>query len=190
MVLNKREKNIGIGAIAALVLLAVNSFVINPYFEKLKAIDDEMEIAGKSLSDAQALMGKQARLQKVYKQMEDGGLLRDQSHAQNQASSGLSEWAREAGIEPNFPAASTTQDGPFMITKTNVTFTVTGNDSMRSLSRMLWALESTRIPIRLNDMSINAVHEGTDQLSVKLDVSVLYTPQGFGGGSTSPGGQL
>ena len=66
MVLSKREKYIGIGAIAAVALLGINSLIVGPYFEKAAALQDEQIAAtkAKNLSGRGAYRAKHLILEK------------------------------------------------------------------------------------------------------------------------------
>ncbi|HEX4053966.1 MAG TPA: hypothetical protein VHX86_06850 [Tepidisphaeraceae bacterium] len=187
MVLSKREKYIGIGTISAVALLAINSLVINPYVDTLSQIEDQQKSDKQTLSDNQLLLYKQKSLQKEWQAMLASGLEADQSVAQSQTQNDLQVWARSANI--NLDAVSSepvpTQHGPFQILNFNLDFNSTGGQSMRQIAKLLWSIESANIPIRLNDMRIQSIREGTDDLDVKLIVSALYMPPT--GQAVSPG---
>ena len=47
---------------------------------------------------------------------------------------------------------------------------------MPQVARMLAAIETAGIPIRVNDMTITPQKEGTDDLSVRFNLSALCQP--------------
>src|SRR3712207_7371087 len=53
-------------------------------------------------------------------------------------------------------------------------FRATANGRMDSISEFLWRIETAEIPLRINDMQINARKEGSDDLQLQLGVSTLY----------------
>lgn len=178
MVLSKREKYIGIGAAAAVVLLGITTLVIDPYFSKLDSVEADRRAAQKTLSDNADLLRAQKGLQDGWQQMMSSGLQADDSMAQSQTQQALQTWARSASI--NLDALSSerapAQKGAFQAINFNLEFNAAGQQSMRQIARMLWAVESAALPIRLNDLRIQSTREGTDQLNVKLVVSALYMP--------------
>ena len=188
MVLSKREKYIGIGALAAVALMGINSLVVGPYFDRAAALQDEQRVAAKTLGDNQNLLRLQKSKQAEWNQMLSNGLQADDSTAQSRTQQMLQSWARMANI--NLEAVNSEHvfapKGPFQLINFNLDFNTAGPDSMRQIARFLWYIESARIPIRLHDVKIQSVREGTDQLNVKLVVSALYMPpvgQGAAAGS-------
>jgi hypothetical protein len=178
VVLSKREKYIGIGTAAAITLLVVNSFIIEPYNDAMTQLETQEATDKKTLSDNEILLYRQKSLQTAWQTMLKSGLEVDDSVAQSQTQQNLQLWARSANI--NLDALSSdhvqTQHGPFQVLNFNLEFNVSGNRAMRQIANMLWSIESADIPIRLNNMRIQAVREGADSLDVKLVVSALYMP--------------
>jgi len=178
VVLSKREKYIGICAIAAAALLAINSLVIEPYNDALSQLESQEATDKKTLSDNQLLLYRQGSLQNEWQTMLASGLDVDDSVAQSQTQQNLQLWARTAGI--NLDSLSSehipAQHGPFQVLDFNLEFNVSGSRAMREIAEMLWSIESAKIPIRLADMRVQSVKEGTDNMDVKLVVSTLYMP--------------
>jgi hypothetical protein len=189
VVLSKREKYIGIGALAAVALVGINSLVLDPYFDRRAELDDDKSTALKTLADNQNLFHRQKSKQAEWNQMLANGLQADDSTAQSRSQQMLQTWARTANI--NLESVNSehvlTQKGPFQLINFNLDFNTAGPDSMRQIARFLWSIESARIPIRLNDVKIQSTREGTDQLSVKLVVSALYMPPA---GPSAPGSEM
>ena len=188
MVLSKREKYIGIGAMAAVALLAINGLIVGPYFEKAAALQDDKAAAIKTLGDNKNLIRLKNSKQSEWNAMLSNGLQADDSTAQSRTQQMIQTWSRVANI--NLEAINSehvpTQKGPFQVINFSLDFNTSGPDSMRQIARFLWSIESARIPIRLNDVKIQSAREGSDQLSVKLVVSALYMPppgQGSAAGS-------
>ena len=55
MVLSKREKYIGIGTIAAIAFLGINSLIIGPYYARSDELTVELKKANQTLDDNQKL---------------------------------------------------------------------------------------------------------------------------------------
>ncbi|MGD0768862.1 MAG: hypothetical protein ABSB42_11815 [Tepidisphaeraceae bacterium] len=178
MVLSKREKYIGIGAMAAVALLGINGLIVGPYFDRAAALQDDMRTATKTLGDDQNLLRLQKSKQAEWNAMLSNGLQADDSTAQSRTQQMIQTWTRVANInlESINSEHVSTQKGPFQVINFSLDFNTSGPDSMRQIARFLWSIESARIPIRLNDIKIQATREGTDQLNVKLVVSALYMP--------------
>ncbi len=190
MVLSKREKYIGIGAIAAVALLAINSLIVEPYFDRAAALEKDRLDAKKTLGDDENLFRAQKSRLAEWNAMLNSGLQADDSTAASRTQQMLQNWARTAGI--NLEAISSdrvpSQKGPFEAVNFNLDFNTAGPESMRQIARFLWSIESASIPIRLNSIRIQSQKEGTDQLNVKLVVSALYMPPTENGSPNSGSG--
>ncbi len=115
----------------------------------------------------------------------------NESLAQSQARQALEEWAKDAGISlDSLVLVNPVQQGSFFISGFNLAFNVSGSGGMRSIARMMWALETSKIPMRVSDIKISPTREGTDELSVKLMVSTIFTaPEASGDLADATGGR-
>jgi hypothetical protein len=180
VVLSKREKYIGIGTIAAVAFLAINSLIIGPYYARSDELTVELKKANQTLDDNQKLFRAQKDREPQWNAMLNNGLRADDSTAQSRTQTMLQSWARTAGIQLDALSSerAPAQKGPFEAVNFSLDFNTAGADSMRQIARFLWSIESATIPIRLNSIRIQSTKEGTDQLNVKLVVSALYMPTG------------
>lgn len=173
MAFTKRERWVGIGTVAAIALFGIDRFVVTPYETRMDELAKARETASGQLSDAALVFSNQRRAEKIWKALQEGGLEVNASQAESQALHSLLAWAEESGVtltalKPERP----TQEGSFDV----ISFDVTGNGSMRTISRMLWSLETARIPLRLNEVRIKPRKDDTDDLSVSVNVSALCEP--------------
>jgi hypothetical protein len=178
MVLSKREKYIGIGTITAVVLLALNSLVVAPYFAEAEDLQHQLKVAKDTLDNNKLLYQAQKKRQPEWNAMLNNGLRADESTAQNRTQQLLQNWARQAGINLDniHSERAPSQKGPFEAIDFDLAFNTAGPDSMRQIAKFLWSIESATVPVRLNSVRLQSLREGTDQLSVNLVVSALYMP--------------
>lgn len=173
MVLSKREKYVGIGVGAAVALLALDSLLLTPYFDKLRAIDKQRTELRQQDSHGKEVMDRRRRLEPVWTEIQRGGLRSNASEAESQARRAVLAWAQSSGV---FVTAlnpdRTTNIGKFQVVSLNAT----GNGSMPQLARLMWAMETAMIPVRVNEMTITPRREGTDELQIKFVVSTLCLP--------------
>jgi hypothetical protein len=170
VVLSKRERYIAIGVAAAVGLLLLDRFVLTPYAALRDSIATEQHQVMDSLTNADLLFTRQRQLRKVWTQMEQGGLKTDPSQAESQALGALLEWTRSAGV--NLAALTperTVQQEQFRV----ISFSVKVTGPMAAMSRLLWAMESATIPVRVTELRINPQREGVDDLSMQMSVSTL-----------------
>jgi hypothetical protein len=178
VVLSKREKYIGLGTIGAVVLLAINSLVVEPYFARLEELDGEKQQAFKKSSDDDKLLIAQKNLQGDWNSMLTNGLEADDSTAASRTQQMIQTFAREANItlESTSPNHAPSQKGPFQTVEYTLDYNTSGNDSMRQVARFISSVESAHTPMRLSSIRVQSTREGTNQLNVKMVVSALYMP--------------
>lgn len=173
MLVSKREKYIAIGMVSAIALLVLNSFIIEPYTAALADISDKHDAAVQQLSDDANLFSRRVRLQKIWADMESHGLKTQESAADSQLQHAILDWAQQAGVNPqNLKSDQPLKEGTFQA----IGYRVTATGTMVSISRLLWALETATMPIRVSDVRVTPEREGTDDLSVQLGVSTLCVP--------------
>jgi hypothetical protein len=174
VVLSKREKYIGIGAVAAIAILVLDQFVVSPYLDQVDALDHSLTAARQQVADNNLVFERQHKLQQVWNDMQTGGLQVDESQADSQAQEAILQWAQRS--EMTVTALKTehiAQEKAFEI----LTYDVTATGSTPGLARMLWALETATIPLRLNEVQISSRPENTDNLTVRMNVSTLSLPE-------------
>ncbi len=57
-----------------------------------------------------------------------------------------------------------------------ISIDLTADGSMRAISRLLWSLETAKIPLRLSEVRIKPHKDDSDDLSVSVNVSALCKP--------------
>ncbi|MGA3066688.1 MAG: GspMb/PilO family protein [Tepidisphaeraceae bacterium] len=174
MVLSKREKYAGIGAIAAVALLLLDQFVLSPYFDQLDTVSQATDKAVRQISDNADLVAKQIKLEKVWTEMQNGGLQVDESKADSQAQLAMLQWAQRANmVVTALKTEHVAQEKAFEVLSYDIT--VTG--STPGLARLIWAFETATIPLRVNEIQISSRPENTDNLTVRMNVSTLSLPE-------------
>jgi hypothetical protein len=173
VVLSKRERLIAICVAAAILILLLNHFVIDPYRTERTRIATESAKAKADLDDAKILFAREARLKRIWAEMQNGGLKVDASDAESLTLNALLEWSTNSRVLlPAIRRERPAPEGKFQV----IGFDVSGTGSMPEVSRLLWAIETASIPVRINEMQITSQKEGTDNLQVRLSVSALCLP--------------
>lgn len=192
MAFSKRERLIGIGVGAAVALLALDQLVLSPYDDARSAAVKEHDRLEKQRSAALTTFEEQSKLRKTWNEWKVG-VKADPSAAESQALNAILDWAQGARVTLAAlrPDKVSVENG-FQVSG----FHVTGTGSTADISRFIWAIESSKIPVRVSDLQISAAKEGTDNLSVQMNVStisMLADPEkpakpGTGSSSSSTGG--
>ncbi len=181
--LSRRELYIAIGTAIALALLALDRLLLTPYLERRSTLAADRQQAVAQLSQAQSLFDRQRKLRPIWATIQKSGLKADASAAESQAMHAILSWTQSAGVDlTTLKPERTTQEGPFQVSS----FHVTATGPMAAVSRLLWAMETPDIPIRVNDVQISPRKEGADDLSVQLSVSTLSRPEKKGAAPAPP----
>ncbi|HEX4794413.1 MAG TPA: hypothetical protein VH370_11505 [Humisphaera sp.] len=174
MALSNRERYIGIGVGAVLGILVLDYMIIEPILSHRRSQQLLITNARKTLDDMAHDKQINTHLQAQWKRMKDGGMKTTPSEAFDQLDRAMHDWALQSGVVPGDSRRS--PSGPEkihdqMYQKSKVHFVGTGN--LRAVSTMLWSIETTVLPIHIDDMVITAVREGEDNLKVEFSVSVM-----------------
>ncbi len=168
--LSKRERYIAIGVVAAAVLFLLNQFLLIPYTDARSIYFADREKIDTQLKDADSLMKNQKDLAPKWAQIQSNGLKTDRGQAESQAQQAVLDWAKAAGVSvESVKPERDVQQNQFQI----ISFHVSGNGTMLSLSKLLWSIETATIPVRLNDLQITPRKEGTDDLKMQISLSTL-----------------
>ena len=172
MILTKREKYIAIGVGAAMAILLLDSYVLSPFVERHRKINEGMDNVTAQIARAGKLVKQEKELKPVWARITTMGLKPASSEAESQAENAVQELIRDSGlsltaIKPDRPSV----DGQFEVV--GIHATATGR--MGAIGKLVWALETTPIPMRIVDLVVTPQKEGTDQLQVQVTVSTLST---------------
>ena len=174
MVFTKREKTIIAATLAALCLLVLDVYVLTPLLTERAAVKANMEQRVAELDTAGSLLQRRRLLGPKWQGMLVGGMKRDPTEAESQLLRSLRDWSAEVGVKLSLrPERSTAKSElPEIIVHT------TGTGSMAAVSRLLWRVETAAIPVQVKMLQLGSRKQGTDDLSLHLRVSTLYSPPG------------
>lgn len=173
MNLNERERKIAICVVATLVLTLLYYFVYEPYADARADVLQQKSDLQEKLGKADSVFRRQVRLARVWNEMQAGGLNVDPAQADHQTLAALDKWATYTGFSLlTYKPDKTTPDGTFDV----VSLSASGTGSMPKVARMLAAIETAGIPLKLNDVTITPQKEGIDDLLVRMNLSALCQP--------------
>jgi hypothetical protein len=170
VVLSKRERYIAIGVIAVVVILALDQIILEPFLTKRSDLAKADTEAMTAIDHGNDTLAKERKLRPIWTAMQAGGLKADPATAESQFLHALRDWAQESqltltALKPERNAI----ENKFQL----ISYRATATGSMRSITEMLWRIETAPIPVRINDLEITPRKEGTDDLSVQFGVSTL-----------------
>jgi hypothetical protein len=170
--LSKREKYIAIGAGTLVGLWALYAVVGSAYLEPRTDLIAQQAAAKKRLADVDVLFYRQHSLEKIWNDMQQGGLKSDASAADSQAQHAMLYWFNASGVylsalksDPHIA-----QEGKFQVVK----YHIQGEGHMRQVAQLLWDMETATIPVRVDELTVKPRgQEGTDDLTIEMGVSTL-----------------
>ena len=170
MVIAKRELYFLIGVVVVGVAAVVYMYVIDPYFSTNDTISTgQVKLNTDRQEDIEMFQELRAKLPE-WNKMKGNGLLDNPELVESQTIGAILAWSEVAAVEvKGTRTGKPTKEGNFVI----ITYDFNLEGSMASLSKLLWALENSPIPLRISDLSVVPVHEGVDDLNARMQVSAL-----------------
>src|SRR5207237_1499423 len=152
--------------------LGLYQYVLSPYLDARTAVANDLRAATAQQEQGTETLKLQRRLNQEWVAMTTGGLKQDPGDAEQQLYEAVRDWAREA----NFTVGTS---DPQRIARPNdrtqvVKLRVTGTGSTPSLSKLLWKIETSPLPVKVDEFVLTAQPQGTDNLSATLTVSTIW----------------
>ena len=171
MILSKREHYIVVTAIAALALLVADRYVLTPILSHRARMETKIQSLTGEMERAATLFSWKGLMTRKWNEMIAGGLKTDPAEAESQVLHAMRDWAQEAGLTlwSMKPERLDREDD-----LREIMFQAAATGPMSAVSRFLWRIETTSIPLRVKEVQLSSRREGTDALSLQLRVSTLY----------------
>lgn len=171
MTLNTRERYIAIVAGAIIGLLALDQLFYSPLTSRLNAATSARDEARLKVMQADDLMKNDLAARRKWKQMAGETLKTTAPSAEGQLLNAVRDWAQSASLTLNSikPERSEKEKG-----FDKILLRATGNGSMQQITRFLYALRTSSIPVRISDLQISTRREGTDELALQVGIATIY----------------
>jgi hypothetical protein len=170
VVIAKREMNILITVLVLGVVALLYTYGIDPY---LKTGEDIVTGKAKLDTDLKEDLQKFKEYRAMLPEweiMKKNGLQEDSELVQSQTMRAIQAWSEWASVNvKGYRTDKPAKEGDFIVR--DYDFNLEG--TMNSVSRLIWALENSPVPLRISDLNIAAAHEGVDDLMVRMKVSAL-----------------
>jgi hypothetical protein len=171
MFLSKRERLIITATLVVVALLALDRYVVTPLMEcgDREAALKEIRLA--EIQRGRALLDRKREVAPKWREMIASGLKRDPAEAESQILHAVGDWAKDAGLKLSSMKPERLPDKRSL---QEISFQAAGTGSMSAVSRFLWRLEASKVPIRVKELQLGSRKEGTDDLTLQLRLSTLY----------------
>jgi len=182
MVLSRREKYIAIITIVIIMILVADRYVATPFMDKMDQTAIEKQRLIVEMERAETLFERRSLMDRRWNDMVAGGLEGDAAKAESQVLHAIGNWSKENGLMLSSvkPDHKTGEDELY-----EIVFQVAGTGTMNSVSRFLFQIEKSTLPIRLTDVQLGSREEDGNDLSLQLRLSALYLSGKVDNNSTS-----
>ncbi len=175
MALTKRELNLLIFCMAAIVILLSDKYVISPILAARTATSEQRaEISAQKQENVIIVNTSGPAAQRKWKQMQKDGLVDNSAKAESQVINYLNELSTRhrillSSIQPNHGEK---KDGIGIIE-----FIIAGNAQALNCYEFIWNIETTPIPLKIQSLQISSKDTSSGQVSIQLKISSIYSYQ-------------
>lgn len=174
MTLSKRERYIIAASIAAVLLVALDRYVVTPLFERrARTVAAKAEAVGR-MENALNLFAQSRRMTRKWQEMLASGFRGDTTHVESALLRALRDWSRESGLTlSSLKPERLAEEGAFSA----VSVHAVGSGTMESVAKFLWRVETAKLPLKIEEFQVGARREATDDLSLQMRLSALHIPE-------------
>lgn len=173
MILSRRERYILIGVVTMVGIFGLDRVILTPLFERRQVINAQMRLAREKVARADQLFENRVRMNRRWHEMSGTALKTDGSTAESQIIRAVGDWAAEAGLNlSSVKPERAEKDRQFQ----KITFRANGIGGMSQISKFIWRIQTSKIPIRITDITITTRRDGADDLALELGLSTLFQP--------------
>jgi Tfp pilus assembly protein PilO len=173
MNISKRERLIVIATGVVVALLVLDHFVWTSVKNALDDAQLQQTKLQQTINQDQQVLDRQRTMGPKWKEMITGGLKHDPTEAESQVLHSIREWCQDAGLTL---VSLQPEREPEKKILQEIAFRAVGTGSMNAVSRFLWRVETSKIPVRIKEMQVGSRKEGADDLTIQLRLSTLYQP--------------
>jgi hypothetical protein len=162
-----------------LAVLVLYQFVLQPLKDQSDDLDLRTAQASADFMRFNKVVKQSKEARKDLTAMTTGGKLSaDASAAETMVYKSVRDWAQDARMSPPSvqPTRSAEKEKDFF----KLTFRVQGGGSMSQISRFLYEIKRTTVPVQINELQITSNKENTDDLKLSLTLSTIYLPPDAG----------
>ena len=181
MILSKRERYIVIGTVVVVGILGLDRLFLTPLIERRQETNANIRLETEKMEKATGLVTNRSRVSRKWNDLSGSSLKSDGANAESQIIRAVNDWAQDAGlnvssVKPERAEKEKIKDKETQFMK--ITFRANATGNMAAISKFMWRLQTSKVPIRVTDLSITTRRDGVDDLSLDLGISTIYlTPE-------------
>lgn len=171
MGLSLREKYITIITVIAVLLLAADKTIISPMLEKREALSKELADAQNELEQSVSIVKRKASIEEQWNRLLAGGLTNDAQRLESDVLRYLKDKSLECGVSLSSlqPEIKTSKSNMGLME-----FSVSASGTMSAVSKFLWFIETSPLPIAVINMQIGSADETASKMNLQVRLSSVY----------------
>jgi len=171
MALTGREQKIMYLALAAVVFLILNAYILDPILNKRDEIRQTRETLQAEVDKALTTLDRKKKLQERWAEMQDNGLGNDVQKAEAMVYRYLRDSSERARLEMGSiqPDRLSTQGQ-----LGEIDFVLSATGSMQSVTQFLWSLETANIPLKIKSYQLGSKNETAQEMTIQAVLSTVY----------------
>lgn len=174
MTLSPRERLIAIAAASVATIFLLDRYALTPYLARRAAWRLEIKKLSESIEDNKFMLDQEAAKKADWDKLIKAGLSTDPAMVESSVMSSMRDWVQESGLS----LASIKPERVTMSkTMPEAGFQVVAIGTLDGVSRLLRRIETADLPLRVEETTISARREGSDDLSITLRLAALCLPE-------------
>jgi Tfp pilus assembly protein PilO len=170
MKIENRQKFLVILTVAALGLLVVVNFILQPLGSWWSARQEQIKTLQTKVNDGRQMVRRESAIRSRWDEMRTNALPANTSLAERDLLQSVSEWARSSGVELTSIMPQWKNDDANYLT---LACRVESAGDLASLSRFLYDLEQGPMALRLDSVELNSRDASGQQMTLGLDINGL-----------------
>jgi len=174
MNLARREKTLFLVAGSVIGLLVFDRLLLTPYLNRKEKLLQEKNNLLQEWRQLQKIHSLEKQLASEWSNLSKNGLGSDEASTALAILTSVRSSAEDSQI--SLDSLKPERGIPYERWK-QLSFQITGSGSMERITRFLWHLENSSLPLKITDLRLASRKEGTDDLLLQLKLTVLSEEQ-------------
>lgn len=171
MALTSRERMIMMAAIAAVLVLVSDRYALTPLMEKRSENKQLVKSLEAEVEHSLSILNRRKQLQSRWDQMQSDGLSAQDGRIESLVLRFLQESSKQAGL---LLTSIQPEHSEVKADFGHIEFLISGSGDMRAVTRFLWNLETTSLPLKVESFQLGAADDTASQMSLQLTLSSIY----------------
>ncbi len=173
MALTRREMNLLILTIAAIVILLADSYILSPVLEARGVARDEKAAVIDEMTQNKEIIETSGPIaRRKWKMMLEDGMAEGAAESESMIINYLNDLSSDHGVSLSSiqPEYGEKEEGIGVIE-----FIIAGNGHALDSYEFIWNIESTKMPLKIESVHLSSKDTNSGQVSIQLKISSIYS---------------